>query len=171
MSRFTLLLLGAGLSVASCKKPEPVVDADAAGMQVPAPKPPDHLAPGELVPGETLAFGIPLPRGVTVETRTSHGFIGSTYDPPEHVANYFRARVADGRILVGTTQTQFVRVRAKADPTRELDIRVQALKNGTHVEVDDVTPPQTGPVPTSNAEAFKRAGLTPEGKPDPKQLQ
>lgn len=169
MSRFTLLLLGAGLSVASCKKPEAVVDADAA-MQVPAPKPPDHLAPGELVPGETLAFGIPLPRGVTVEARTSHGFVGTTYDPPEHVANYFRARVGDGRILVGTTQTQFVRVRAKADPTRELDIRVQALKNGTHVEVEDVTSPQL-PVPTSKAEAFKRAGLTPEGKPDPKQLQ
>lgn len=169
MSRFTQLLLGACLTVASCKKAEPVVDA---GVLPPAPKAPDHLAPGELVPGETVVFGIPLPRGVAIVTHTSHGVVGSTYDPPEHVANYFRARVADGRIQVGTTQTQFLRVRAKSDPARLLDIRVQALKGGTHVEVEDVTPPpMEGPIPTSNAEAFKRAGLTPDGKPNPKMLQ
>jgi hypothetical protein len=169
MSRLTQLLLGACLMVASCKKAEPVVDA---GVLPPAPKAPDHLAPGELVPGETVVFGLPLPRGVAVVAHTSHGIVGNTYDPPEHVANYFRARVADGRIQVGTAQTQFLRVRAKTDPSRVLDIRVEAVKSGTHVEVEDVTaPPTDGPVPTSNSEAFKRAGLTPDGKPSPKMLQ
>lgn len=155
-------------SLAGCReKTEP--PAPAASAAPPRQGPVDHLAPGELIDGEGLAFGLALPRGLTVVSRISGKITGETEAPPEHVANYFRARVADGKITVGTTSTQFVRVRAKANPSRELDIRVEQTRNGSRVEVMDVTRP-TGPTPSSSAEALKEVGLDPNGKPS-KQME
>ncbi len=136
---------------------------------VPSSRPVDHLAPGELIDGDMKAFGLPLPRGLTVVTTMTSQISGETESPPEHVANYFRARVADGKITVGTTSTHFAHVRAKANPARELEIRVELTKNGSRVDVLDVTRPP-GPPPSSSAEALKQLGLSPSGRPS-KQMQ
>ncbi len=159
------LLLGA-LPCAACRDKEP---PPAAATSSGPERPVDHLAKGELIDGETKAFGLVLPRGLTIVTKITNEVSGETEAPPEHVANYFRARVGDGKITVGTTSTQFARVRPKADPSRELDIRVELTKNGSRVDVIDVTRPDA-PAPTSSAEALKPLKLGPNGRPS-KQLE
>ncbi len=151
--------LGALVGCGKSEPPPPVTTATA-----PAPKPVDHLAPGELIDGEARAFGLPLPRGLSIVSRISGQVTGETEAPPEHVSNYFRARVGGGKITVGTTSTMFARVRAKADPAKELDIRVEQTRNGSRVDIVDVTRP-AGPVPTSAAAALKEVGLDPAGRP------
>ncbi|HRG97097.1 MAG TPA: hypothetical protein PLR99_12670 [Polyangiaceae bacterium] len=150
-------------ALAGCGKSEP--PPPAATTATPAPKGPvDHLAPGELIDGEARAFGLPLPRGLSIVSQVSGQITGETEAPPEHVSNYFRARVGGGKITVGTTSTMFARVRAKADPAKELDIRVEQTRNGSRVDIMDVTRP-AGPVPTSAAAALKEVGLDPAGRP------
>ncbi len=94
---------------AAAPRPVPTAAADAA--------PRDHLAPGELLEGPEKAFGIPLPQGVKVDS----------YFPPQilasgpavkaaDVANYLRARVTSGRVMVGAASTIFDHVQAEVSP-------------------------------------------------------
>lgn len=148
-------------ALAACGKTEPPPPA---ATTAPATKGPvDHLAPGELIDGEARAFGLPLPRGLSIVSQISGQLTGETEASPEHVSNYFRARVGGGKITVGTTSTMFARVRAKADPAKELDIRVEQTRNGSRVDIMDVTSP-AGPVPTNAAAALKEVGLDPAGR-------
>jgi hypothetical protein len=156
------------LAATSCSKdPDPP-----APVQVPQapPKPVDHLAVGELVESDVKAFGLPLPRSFLVITRITQQVSGEVAAQPEDVANYFRARVGSGKITVGTTSTTFSHVRPKADPKRTLDVRVEKAKNGTRVDIFEVIVVDEGPTPTTQADALKKVGLGPNGRPDP-QLQ
>ena len=162
LAALTLACAGA-LGCSKSEPPPPTVTT-----ALPA-RPVDHLAPGELIDGEAQAFGLSLPRGLSIVGGISGQITGETEAPPEHVSNYFRARVADGKITVGTTSTMFARVRAKANPSRELDIRVEQTPNGSRVDIMDVTRP-AGPAPTSAAAALKEVGLDPAGRPA-KQLE
>ncbi len=167
-----LPLLAFLLSSGACKRPgseeappRPPASATASS------KPVDHLAQGELLESDQKVFGLALPRVLRVTQRNMGRVVGSSDSSPEHLANFFRARVGGGKILVGSTSTQFLHVRPRADPSRELDIRVEQEKNGTHVNILDVTTPPF-PTPTSAAEARKQAGLTPDGKLlDPKRIE
>lgn len=171
MARSALALL-ALLALAACKRGE----TQESPAPAPAPaaasvKPVDHLAPGELVESDQKAFGLVLPRAMRVDRRLMGRVIGSSASSPEDLSNFFRARVGGGKILVGTTTTQFLRVRAVADPSRELDIRVEASRADTQIDIVDVTAPPTL-VPTSSAEARKQVGLAPDGKLlDPRHLE
>ena len=153
------------LATASCgKEPDPPPPAP---VPKALPKPVDHLAAGELVESDVKAFGLPLPRSFQVTTRLTLQTSGEIAAQPEDVANYFRARVGDGKITVGTTSTTFSHVRPKADPKRTLDIRVEKAKNGTRVDVFEVILVDEGPPPTTQADALKKVGLSPNGRPDP----
>ena len=137
-----------------------------------APVPVDHLAPGELVEGKENAFGLPLPRLTRVRSAIS-GFVLADGDvSPEAVANYIRARVKEGTVTIGATETHFENVKVPSDPTRELSIRVGPGRGQRCVvQVRDVTPPVL-PKMNSDAERWKAVGMTPDGKLlDPNNMQ
>lgn len=165
----TASLVGLAVSVIaylpSCKKTEPP-PPDATASQAPAPSFSDHVGPGELFEGDIKAFGLPMPRGFVAVTHLTYMLSGELPAPPENVANFIRARVGDGKITMGSTSTFFSHVRPRNDPTRTLDIRVEKVRNGTRIDVAEVLG-LNEPVPSSQAEALKKAGLQPSGRPDP----
>lgn len=164
----------AWLATASCSSSKPVATSTDGG---PAARPPaDHLAPGELAEGTEKAFGLVLPRDMVIH-RTFPNVIhaSSKTARPEHVANYFRARVQDGTVSAGAAETKFVGVKAKTELTRVLAIEVRGGNPGLatcDVMVQDITPPPVEPGLTE-AERRRRMGLSPDGKTllDPKRIE
>jgi len=154
-----------GLGASACKQDEPPPPAPVAPP--PAPKPVDHVAADELLESTTLAFGLPLPRGFITQTKLSSSLIGEVTAPPEYVANYVRARVGDGKITMGSTSTTFSHVRPRAAPNRTLDVRVEKVKNGSRLEIVEVVVIAPELLPKTQPEALKKAGLGPNGRPDP----
>lgn len=168
MSPRTLsVLLGVGLAALGCRKPPPPQTFDA------GPPPSDHLAPGELAEGVEKAYALPLPRVAKVASRSQGSVFVVSTAPPEQLSNFVRARVKAGRSLVGTTATTFESVVVPSEPNRTLTIEIRTgdgSSSRSTMTVRDVTlgPPAT--IPTE--EAWKRAGMTPDGKLlDPKHLQ
>src|SRR4029079_16160490 len=124
-------------------------------------------APGELIEGKQKAFALPLPREVQI-VREFPGVVHATSQTvrPEQVANYFRARVQDGVVSAGASETKFLGVHAKTELTRDLAIEVRSGRPGLttcEVLVRDMPPPPVEPG-LSEAERRRRAGLTPDGK-------
>lgn len=161
------VLLTAGLSAcSSCKRHDD---------PPPQEKPPDRLAPNEVVEGKERAFGLPLPRASHVKARfptTVHVLSPLT---PEELTNFVRARVKDGKVIPGASVTTLFDVTPLGDPKKQLtiDVRTVRLADGTRSEmvVRDTTPPPVEPG-LSDEERWKKAGLTPTGKvADPKHLQ
>lgn len=138
------------------------------GRDAPSPSAPaavDRLAPGELVDGPLRAFDVKLPQGMQI--REAFGTVIYAWGPvdPMRLANYLRAQVKGGSISVGAAATVFDQVTVSADTKRILRLRVDAAGQGraAHLEVRDVTPPPPQPA-ADDAERWKRAGLTPDGK-------
>jgi hypothetical protein len=160
------LLLAAGLS-ASCKRKDDTTVSES--------KPPDHLAPNEVVEGKERAFGLPLPRLVQVKARfekTVHVLSPLT---PEELTNFVRARVKDGKVIPGTSVTTLFEVVPLGDTTKQLtiDVRTVHSADGTRSEmvVRDTTPPPVEPGLT-NEQRWEKAGLTTTGRiADPTHLQ
>jgi hypothetical protein len=88
--------------------------------------------------------------------------------PAEDVANYVRDRVDAKRVELGAVGTVFPAVHIKGgDPTQVYRIEVNSTGPGTELVFHDVTP-EPKPVREegiSEAERWRRAGLTPQGKP------
>lgn len=149
-------------------------DPDEARGPVPAASTPvDHLLPGQLIEGKEKAFALGLPRELKVERRFETAVHASGPLSPEDVANFFRARVRDGKITVGATSTKFDKVRVPAEPDRELSIRVEsgAGERRCRVVVEDITPPKLPDLP-DEAARLKAAGFSPTGKLlDPEHLK
>lgn len=134
--------------------------------------PVDHLAENELLEGDAKAFGLVLPRGVSI----AHGFddlvIGTGDVPADKVANYIRQRVKDGKITVGARATVFEGVKIPTAPDLELAVRVEPLNgyDGVRIEVRRLTMPKAEVLPDEESR-WRAAGLKPNGQPlDPKKL-
>ncbi len=151
------------LSALSCKQEPELTFVPAASASA---KPPvDHLAPGELLEGDAKAFGLVLPRGVRVD----HAFAAVVYASgsvtPDSLSNYVRARVREGKTTAGAASTVFDRVRVPAVPDHELTIVVRPAEGfvGSKIEIRDVTPTKSPPMPDENAR-WNAAGLKPNGQ-------
>jgi hypothetical protein len=155
---------------------EPDTGAEAAPGAPPEPSakpgvPVDRLAPGELAEGKETVFGMPVPRGMKIDRQ----FVGSAYlvgaVPPEHVANYVRERVEADRVEIGAARTVFPSVRIKGDAARRT-YRIEVVADGraTKLVLTDITRPQAEKGLTE-AERWRRAGFTPDGKIDPNTLR
>ena len=144
----------------------------AAGSVRRSPRTVDRLQPGELAEGKADAFGLALPREMLLERRFPDAVHAVGRIPHESVANYVRQRVEVGRIEVGAARTVFPNARIKGGRTdRSYRIEVIAGAAETRLLVKDITPPPTTQG-LSEEERWRRAGLTPEGKPlDPKRIQ
>ena len=132
----------------------------------------DRLTPGELPPGTEKAFGLILPRGLRVERAYKNAVHARGRLRAEEVANYIRKRVLTSHVEVGAARSVFPKVRIKAgDVSKLYRIEVTRQRAETLVVVKDVTPPAVTKG-LSDAERWKRAGLTPDGKPlDLKKLE
>ncbi len=164
-----LVLLASG-----CRRPPPahLTLAPSASATLP---PIDHLAPGELLPGDQRLFGLLLPRGMGVGASEPGTAYAKGPLTPEDVANYVRDRVDNRRIELGAVGTVFSSVHILGgDPSRLYRIDVNPAGAGTELVFHDVSPKPT-PIPDphlTDAERWKRAGYTPNGRPlDPMNLR
>ena len=183
ISRAVLPAFALGWLVAiapGCRRSEPVPDTSAqapAAPEVTAAEPPsapvDHLAPGELVEGAQLAFGVALPRVVHVDESFVDAVYASGPATLDALVPYFRGRLEGGTVRQGPTTATFehTRVRGKAGPgTRDVLVRVTSAANGANVEIRDTTPPPA-PVLPDQAARWRQVGLTPQGRiADPSHL-
>ena len=137
-----------------------------------APKPVDRLAPDELAAGNADVWGFAVPREMQVE----HRYQGVTHIAgrvkPDALANYVRDRVVVSHVEIGAARTIFPNARIKggaANKVYELEVIPEA--STTRLVIRDTTPPPIEPG-LSDAERWKQAGLTPEGRPlDPKHFE
>jgi hypothetical protein len=133
----------------------------------------DHLAEGELAPGELEVYGFPLPRGMEVESRIADRTYVSGRVSPEALANYVREQVVVSHVEIGAARTVFPMARIKRGAPDRL-YTLEVLPNGpsTRLVIKDSTPPPPPPPGLTEAERWRAAGLTPDGRPlDPKKLE
>jgi hypothetical protein len=162
--RWTAALFCSALCTA-CHKDEPKVEV-APVAPADAAVPVDHLAPGELLEGTEKAYGLVLPRGVHVQSAFMNSVYAVGTPKMDDVANYVRARVRGGTGTRGAVGTVFDDVTTPAEPARVLHIMVSRApaSEGCRIEVRDITPAPPVPIPTTDVERFRAAGLTPNGK-------
>ncbi len=167
-SALALALLAAG-----CHAKRPVQGSVPSATAAASARPPvDHLEPGELAEGKVKVFGFPVPRGMRLDRRFPGAAHISGSATPESVANYVRKRVLVSRVEIGAARTVFPAARIKGgDPNKIYRIEVIASPGATKLVIRDITkPPMTQGL--TEAQRWKRAGLTPDGKPlDPKHMQ
>lgn len=162
LTRAVAIAFSAAALSAACKSkqapPEPP----------PPPAPVDHLATNEVVEGKEKAFALPLPFYSQVTGRFQTSITVRSALKPEELANFVRARVKEGNIVVGGASTTFENVIVPAEPARKLTIEVRRTRltgdARSEMTIRDVTPP---PFDTSGSEEdrWKRAGLNAQGKP------
>ncbi|MET0794044.1 MAG: hypothetical protein ABW061_21160 [Polyangiaceae bacterium] len=136
------------------------------------PHPVDRLAPDELAAGNAEVWGFAVPREMQVEHRyqeVTH-IIGPV--KPDALANYVRDRVVVSHVEIGAARTIFPNAHIKggaSDRVYELDVIPEP--GITRLLIRDITPPKVVPG-LSDAERWRQAGLTPEGRPlDPKKFE
>jgi hypothetical protein len=134
------------------------------------PPPVDRALPGELAEGTQRAFGLALPRVMTVKGRFDDVVFAACDAPADQVANYVRHRVTTDKIVTGPEKTVFTRATVRGHPGTLVAISVVSYGNRTELEVRDVTPKQAQPGLSSD-DRWRELGLTPEGDPiDPTHL-
>lgn len=156
-------------ALAACHRDDDPHDQAPAPTAAPSLAPVDHLAPGELLEGKEGAFGVMLPRGMTIERQ----FVDVAYaygEPSEAaVAKYFSTRVQGGKVTTGDGAATFDGVHTAAAPDTPLRIEVAVANDGplagrgSKVTIRNVTAPKQPDLPTE-ADRWKAAGLTPDGK-------
>jgi len=161
------LALAVLVVMASCGKPEPSSDGPASSGQAvaaaTASTPADHLAPGELVEGTQQAFGLTLPRGVTVDTRLPNVVNASGPVAIKPLVTYLRERLEGGSVSSEELATRFVHVKPRGQPGPVLDLYIAPTLGKTLLQVS--TEPEVAPSTLPDEPSRWRAvGLTPDGK-------
>ena len=127
-------------------------------------KPLDRLAPGELAGGTVNVFGFVAPRRMRLERKYPDAAHLTGAVSPEAVANYVRKQVAVQHVEVGAARTVFPKAAIRGGkPGRVYRIEVVAAGPRTRLLIKDITPPPTTQG-ISEAERWKRAGMSPDGK-------
>ena len=162
-------LVGCGCS--NKRKPEPALRASASATT--PPRPLDHLALDELAPSKVEVYGFHLPRGMEIESRLVDRAYLSGQVSPEALANYVREQVVVSHVEIGAARTVFPSARIKGGPPERV-FNLEVLPDGarTRLVIKDVTPPPPPPPGLTDAERWRAAGLTPDGRPlDPQKLE
>ncbi len=164
-----LALTGCRAGSPANEEASPAASTSNAGASIPVPA--DHLAPGELLAGADLAFGIALPRGTHVAGLFAHVVYASGAFSVHSLAEYFRARVQDGLLREGPAAATFVHVRARGEQqSLELEVRISSIPGGSSIQVRDATPPAAPNLP-DEAARWRQVGLATDGRlADPSHL-
>jgi hypothetical protein len=134
--------------------------------------PVDRLAPGELGASSKAVFGFAVPRGLKVDATFPDAVHLSGNVSQDAVAKYVRSRVLVSYVEVTGSRTVFPKARIKGgSPKRTYRFEVLRERGKTLLVIRDTTaPPLVRGI--SEAERWRRAGMTPEGKPlDPQALE
>jgi hypothetical protein len=161
-------------SVLGCKKSEVEITrtriASSGSPLAASATPVDHLAPGELVEGKELAYGVPLPRDGDRIKAVPPSVYGRVRSTPAALQAYFQARITGGKVVREPGGTIVIDQAHAADPKVSLYIRIDRDPEvGARFEVRDATPP----VPQLHAndeERWRANGLKPNGAVDPTTL-
>jgi hypothetical protein len=149
--------------VAACHA-HPVSDHQAL---VPPPDPDagpvDHLATGELIEGTDHAFGLTLPRGLTVTGDFVPVVYASGRLTVHPVVQYLRARLQGGDLREGEASATFEHVTVRGKPGAEYSVHVDSSIAGVRLEMRDTTPVAAPNLP-NDAERLRHVGLTPTGR-------
>ena len=169
------LLLGVCSLLGGCsrKHPPPSPAAGTSAASRASALPLDHLAPDELAPGASEVYGFAVPRGMEVESRLLDRAYVSGHVSPEALANYVREQVIVSHVEIGAARTVFPMARIKAGPADRV-FNLEVLPDGpkTRLVIKDVTPPPPPPPGMTDAERWRAAGLTPDGRPlEPQKLE
>lgn len=135
-------------------------------------KPLDRLAAGELAPGKTEVWGFVAPDAMRLDRQfPAQAFLVGNVSA-EALANYVRTQVEAERVEIGAARTVFPAVRIKAGkPDRVYRFEVLKEGAGSRLIIQDITPPPLEPG-LSDEERWRKAGMTPDGKPiDPKKVE
>ena len=150
---------------------------DGAGGQASAsaaPKTPDRLTPGELAEGDAELFGLRLPKGMRVEARFAKSGHASGPISPEQLSNYVKGRIDVRHVELAASRTVFSNARIKG-AAAEQRFRIEVIPRGQNskLSVELLNPPKPpAEQGLSEAERWRRAGLTPDGKQlNPKELE
>ncbi len=172
-SLVALASLAAAPTLVGCKNkvPDETSEAPPPPSSVSA-RPPDRLAPDELLEGTENGLGIVLPRGTHIDGAFGNAVNATVSAKIGPVVDYLRARVRDGTLAKGQFTATFEHVKVPGRPGRELRIRLNEIGGvGTKVELFDSTPPPVADLP-SEEDRWKAVGLTKDGKLlDPKHLE
>ncbi|MRG91964.1 hypothetical protein [Polyangium spumosum] len=170
MSRVHLHAAAALVLLSACRGGDERHAPSAAPAAVVDP-PPDKLAPGELAEGPVDAFGIKLPRAMTVSAQFPDAFFAKGSLRAEDVAAYVKARVVAERVESSPRKTIFHNATSKSAPSRVLRVEVLVRDDHTEIVVRDVTKPPAKDGLTEE-ERWRELGLTPQGQPlDPTKLE
>lgn len=160
-----LLALGCGR-----RSPRPLATSTAAPVGE-AELPSDHALPTELAEGDARAFGLPIPRRMTITGRYEDMISASGDVPAEMVANYVRRRVIAAHVETGPSKTVFDRATTRDKPGKIMRIDVIARSGATDIYVRDQSTPAAADKLTPD-ERWKQLGLKPDGTPlDPSHLE
>jgi len=147
--------------------------APSAAPSAATPERPDQLAPGELAEGTVDAFGLKLPRAMTISAQFPDAFFARGSLRAEDVATYVKARVVSERVESAAQKTIFHGATAKSAPAPARVLRIEVLTRDDHTElvVRDMTKPPAKDGLTEE-ERWRELGLTPQGQPlDPTKLE
>ncbi|MDF3067515.1 MAG: hypothetical protein K0R38_3116 [Polyangiaceae bacterium] len=166
MAKRARLLLGSCLALAcACsKRPAPAPAPSAVGSAEAVPL--DHLAPDELAPSNVEVYGFAIPRGMEVESRLNDRTYVRGHVSPEALANYVREQVSVSHVEIGAARTVFPMARIKRGPADRV-YTIEVLPDGsyTRLVLKDTTPPPPPPPNLTDAERWRAAGMTPDGRP------
>jgi hypothetical protein len=126
----------------------------------------DHLAPDELAPSNVEVYGFAIPRGMEVESRLNDRTYVRGHVSPEALANYVREQVSVSHVEIGAARTVFPMARIKRGPADRV-YTIEVLPDGsyTRLVLKDTTPPPPPPPNLTDAERWRAAGMTPDGRP------
>lgn len=153
-------------SAAGCREnPTAQRTSGASSARVEAPKPAtrDRLPPGALVEGPDSVFDLRLPRGAKIDGRFAKSVHVSGPWSIAELGDYLRERIAAAHVEVADGRLVFPRAHVRGGDERIF--RLEIIDDGARrrLVIDDVTPrPRVEGI--SEAERWRRAGLTPDGK-------
>jgi hypothetical protein len=124
--------------------------------------PVDTTIPGELPEGTIVAFGLKLPRRMTVIAQMDDSLFAVGAMRLEHVSNYIRSRVDAEKVETGPSKTVFREAKVRGGD-KTVEVEVSLVSRGVQVVVRNKTrkPAAEG---LSEKQRWERVGLTPDGK-------
>jgi len=173
LARILLPALISCLAVAACSRKEPAPAADAAPAPPSAPVNVDRLDPLEIPEGNEKAFGLTIPRGMTIVYSGAEEIDAEGPYSAERMANYVRKRVKVDGVELGAARTVFDHGRVLGDMTgRTVRVEVVTVEFGSKLVVKNLTPTKILDPQLTPEERLRQYGLDPKGNPiDPSRQQ
>jgi hypothetical protein len=168
------LLLACALGSSACKSKDTSDKLAASASAQPSALPVDHLAEGELQPGKTEVFGFPVPVGMELESRfADRAYLRAPRISAERLANYVRQQVTVSHVEIAAARTVFPNARINGNTSgRVYVLEVSPAQAGSSLVIKEATPPPPPPPGLSDAERWRAAGMSPDGRPlDLKKLE